>query len=810
MGDTYPGAQVDERVEIMDAASRDSEDWPAKIETVLEQRKPYAVWLRGAKSYLNDLQAQLNRLDQQREELSTDPVFQPYLRGIAFGDLTRRAEEQQQQLSELGRRFERDTLNVVVVGTVNQGKSFLLRTLSGLPPSVIPDRGSRHSQLDPLTGARSTIIHEKGGPIRGRVLFYSEQNLLAVLNDYRAELLKALGRAPDNSLVAPYLDLDDFQQRPLAPEAQEAVTPGRYGALLKQLKKYKQLLVNDRSYIGRAPLENLLENDILGFVTQSTAEEDERRAYLHLAVEAVEIKCQFPHERVGKIALIDLPGLGEATLGGPERLLQTLRLDADIALFVWRPMPGDLLEGNELIGLYDICYQAMKHILPLHEWSFLVLNHDRTNNNLAICEEGLRKIREKEAVFKFFSERICDCSSPEEVRDEVLRHVLNHLALKIGGLDRRVAASCAQAIDELTRDTLAMLQKALAAFGGAAEGLDEKEFERLFLEKWEALSLGLNNLVAELQEKVDAPDESFVREVKDSLEACKSHKLLLSAEGLQKEIDADTSLDRILINHQIWMRAQISDSLRVLDGALDQPLLAVKTRVANIFDADAGLGSLVQHNQFEPLCESLALYSPPLREAFDNLVDFRMSARGLIGYKIRTKLQALEPRRTPAKAAPMAELTSASQEPAERKAAVWEEPPWTFRIKTRTENAANNSAAQKRDGADQMGGGHAYQHLVSLVSNTLDEIEKALSEDYSRPNQVAYTIVADFVDRVIHARQSKTEWRNVYRSLREKVWPLEYELRRRRQQKREQWCASLQRVVDATRQTAPTLPIEAP
>ena len=793
--------------------SEDGEDWPAKIEKVLAQRQPYAAWLRNSNSYLKNLQVELDDLERQKNELACDPVFEPYTEGLPFAELANRAREQQQRLAELGRRFERPTLNVAVVGMVNQGKSFLLRTLSGLPPQVIPDRGDEHDQLAPLTGTRSTIINEARTDIRGRISFYSEPSLLAVLNAYRAELLKVMGQAVNVPLVEPYSSLEDFRRRALPPEAFQAAQPARFEALLRQLKKYKLLLSHNQAYIGRAPLEGVPVEELAHYVTQSRNAGP--NAYLYLAVEKVEIWCQFPHDRVGKIALIDMPGLGEVTLGGPERVLKALRLDADVALFVWRVMPNDTLhEGESLVSLYDICYQAMKYTLPLNEWSFLVLNHDRKRANLKECEEALEKVREPGSAFKFFDERICDCSSRDEVREHVLTHVLNHLAERMGDLDRRVAASCAQEIEELARDVAATLRKAQDAFGDSADSLDDKEFEALFDNKWNALKCGLNNLVAELQERVEAPDDSFVRQVKDALDACRQGRIVPGEEEVRKHLQADSSYDRVMETRRIWMRSQISRSLHALDTALDQPLSAVKAQVAQVLDVDGGFGRLVGENRLEHLAEKLAPHSPSLRTAFDKLINFHMSARGIIGYKIRVRLQALEPRKSATETAPEGEDGRLVKEAAvpEQLAAAGRQK--NFRIKSREDTRTEKNDAPAEGNGDDAdvdernaeGSAQIYQNLSALFESTLAEIAVALGEDFSRPNQVGYAIVADFVDEVVHARLSETQWRNIYGNLREFVWPTDYELQKRRQQRRLQWCASLEKASQAARQDGHALP----
>lgn len=71
---------------------------------------------------------------------------------------------------------------------------------------------------------------------------------------------------------------------------------------------------------------------------------------------------------------------------------------------------------------------------------------------------------------------------------------------------------------------------------------------------------------------------------------------------------------------------------------------------------------------------------------------------------------------------------------------------------------------------------------------------------------MAYAIVADFVDSVVHSEGAEDEWRNVYRSLRENAWPADYERQRRQQALREGLRAGLHSALSLTQDAAPALP----
>ena len=76
--------------------------------------------------------------------------------------------------------------------------------------------------------------------------------------------------------------------------------------------------------------------------------------------------------------LIDLPGLGDTNLIDADRLVKTLRYEADFVLFVRRP-EANAVWGEAHIRLYQVAQEALGE-LPLHECSFMVLN--RTQNGI--------------------------------------------------------------------------------------------------------------------------------------------------------------------------------------------------------------------------------------------------------------------------------------------------------------------------------------------------------------------------------------------------------------------------------------------
>lgn len=145
-------------------------------------------------------------MGQRREEIfnSTDnETIRLRLLGIDLDSLRQRIIAEEQNLSRYYSRFNRKTINIGVVGLARQGKSQLLRSLSGLDDSAIPAGRYGH-----CTGTRSIIIHNPDVEPHGEVYFYTSTAFIQdVLTPYYNELL---------NLPAP-ATIEEFEDTPLPP-----------------------------------------------------------------------------------------------------------------------------------------------------------------------------------------------------------------------------------------------------------------------------------------------------------------------------------------------------------------------------------------------------------------------------------------------------------------------------------------------------------------------------------------------------------------------------------------------------------------
>ena len=131
-----------------------------KIQSIISQRKRSAAHINSIKDNFSQLITSFeyfmhtcrtyldNDLLKSEREL-TEKIFAEYDSG--------KISELQRDLDNICKRLSRETLNIAVVGKARQGKSRLLRTITDLPQSIIPD-----SKMGFCTGVRSDIINKPG------------------------------------------------------------------------------------------------------------------------------------------------------------------------------------------------------------------------------------------------------------------------------------------------------------------------------------------------------------------------------------------------------------------------------------------------------------------------------------------------------------------------------------------------------------------------------------------------------------------------------------------------------------------------
>lgn len=422
-------------------------DVTTRITNVIEMRKPLAHKIGGVEENLKTLSTALQQLEERRNYLSTqvdDAGVIGSLKEINFSQIQLAIVSQLEALTKLKNRFSRETLKIGVVGRARQGKSRLLQSLTGLSAAEIPDGDRQH-----CTGVRSTIYHEPNMDTSGEVWFHSERSFLDEVIAPYYETLR-LGAKP--------LTVEEFANKPLPTLPQDIPGYAEPGAMYEHLKRYHSHFNQFHHLLKETYPRIIQKHQIREYVAQDTTD-GERILFNYLAVKEVKIKCTFPNANIGKIALVDMPGLGDTGLGDEDKLIKALGKDIDFVLFVRMAKSSGDYWADVDVKLYDAARSALVE-LPINLWSFLVLNQtnfeSKNGDNLKNCQDFLETIKEK-----YISVEKClvtNCANNKDT-NQLLDTILDYLTKNIDALDQKYSSACQQRLVEIYESVNTALSK---------------------------------------------------------------------------------------------------------------------------------------------------------------------------------------------------------------------------------------------------------------------------------------------------------------------------------------------------------------
>jgi Skp family chaperone for outer membrane proteins len=617
---------------------------------------------------------------------------------------------------------------------MGQGKSTLLKSLSGLTDNEIPAyKGGA------CTAVRSTI-ENKDGMTRAEVTLHSEQSFLEeVIWLYYDKL----------GFTDKPTSLDDFANKPFPEQPPSGATDeARYKRLRENyhgnLERYRELLTP-----GTVKTLQIRNEEIPDYVIQKR-EECRLTTFKHLAVREVKIFCPFKNSDVGKIALVDVPGLGDTKLGDEELMLKTLGQEVDVVLFIRRP-DGDRYQWEAKdTKLYDIAAKALNNLAGR---SFMVLNHSVRTDNLRACEALQSSID----TIKVVRCEVADCSNPDDA-NRVFDLVLDYLANNIESLDKDYAKSCQESLSHIQAKVKAELDKARASLGKEAQqNKDAQLFVPLFNQLWKNLRNGLQELLKELRKQRDEVDTNFKEKVDEAIQNCREDTGITPIEEIEIRASALGGYPTAYYQYLPEVRAHLSHKFLSLDEGLKLSLEQVKSQVAEVLVNQGRLGGLTEARGSELLREmvkllpnQLILGEPSkLKFGFQLLAEFELSYRGFVQHRIRQHLDGLTP-----------------NEPA------------TLQLST-------SPSAQQ-----------VFLNLKTAHAEAVYQCENALENLLCEPSQAAFAIVEEFLDRILRAEDVESEWRIFLDDVRSEVWPDEFKQLNERTRMHREWLDAVERAAE--------------
>lgn len=706
-----------------------------QIKAIITQRLPLREKIATVEQNLRSLDRSLETLTQNRDRLisQVEDLASQNLQQLNFKQLQTQIQSQLAGLDLLKNRFNRDTINIGVIGRAGQGKSRLLQSLTGLSSNEIPTGDRGH-----CTGVRSTILHQPGIDTYGEVTFHDEHSFLQeVIAPYYEDL--ELGQAP--------YSLDEFARNSLPSRPSHltntAVAEGKY----EYLQRYHNHLPQYRHLLAKSTPIKIAQDEIREYVAQDNLQ-GERVFNNYLAVKEAKIYCPFPHPDVGQIALIDMPGLGDTGVGDEQRLMEILAQDVDLVLMIRLPRPPRDYWGDVDLQLYDTASKALT-ALPFKDWSFLVLN--QMGNNSIYCQD-LASDRENKGLY--FADCItANCADPEAVNQQLLDPVLNYLCDRITELDFAYISSCQNDLEQLQQEVTTELNRASQALTVLTQNSNYfPKFIELFDELWVELASGLEELLQELRAERDLENLEFKEQIEMAVTACREDDGIPTESEIEKLRHSKGGYPNAYYECLNEVRAHLSQHFLLLDDVLKKAINKVKTQVTQILIEQGKLGNFTEAREADfisEIAETIPENLKRLKLGFQTLAEFELSYRGLIQHRIRQHLDDLTPDETSLQLSP------------------------------------SPSAAE------------VLSCLNSLHAEAIYKCETALDDLLAEPNQAAFAIVEEFLDRILRAKQVRQEWLKFLQEIYDRVWVDEFEEFGKNNQISQEWIAEVENAISA-------------
>lgn len=738
-----------------------------RIEQIIDQRKNLVGSIERARKNIENLSRSLQNLEAKRVDVIQqmyDQETSNYLQNLSFDNLIKQMEQECEKLGNLEERFSKSTLNIGVVGRMRQGKSTLLQSLTGLSNDEIPARPGKA-----CTACRSTIIHDPNGQIKATITFHTESSfLLEIIHPYFDKL--SIQKKPAN--LGEFSNYDFSKNEFFV--SNNATNKTVYERLVND---YYRGLEGYRSCLGSEPFITSKKEEIKIYVSQERDSNNKLEDYKHLAVRHVQISCQFPQSNLGKLALVDVPGMGDFKLGDEELMLKTLGQEVDIVLFVRKPDKSGYQWDRGDTDLYDKANQALN---DLDDRSFMILNLDQSKDNQKACESQKADLDLNKSIAMKFAKSciIADCSDKATVGDVVLEPILHYLEKEIINLDKKYLDYCQVNIATLHHEIDVKLHQSSNALDVFSDEM--RVFKEYFsgIDRrtgiWNDLTSGLGELRNELKQARQQEDSSFKERVIATIRNTRSDRGIPEVQDIKNQEASLGGYEARYYEYLEEIRSHLSFHFLLLDGDLQNSLELAKKKIRDVLVKKTKLGNLsnADGSQFfiELVNKLSVIQQKNIVAGFQMIGQFNVSFSGMIQRLIRPHLEILNPRVSNTLNKPVAIDLE----------------PVAIDLSSMSFNYGESfldslSAVDSNSRPNQI---HERLHYIHESVVTL--CEKQLTALYCEPNELAYSMTEDFLDRILYSKGVQSEWENFLWKYRQDIWS-EFKTLNERTKVRDDW-----------------------
>jgi hypothetical protein len=712
-----------------------------RLANIIEQRQQRLPAVKSAVAAWSEVNDRLLELDGAVDDLvQIAPADMGPLRSALMSqDLKALVAENLRRLRVVEARFSRGSVNLGVSGQARVGKSTLLQAISGLSDEQVPT-GMGH----PVTAVRSQIFHSA-----------TQARAILTMHNYesfRDEVLASYHQVV--GLDVPPRTLASFRRERYPATINEKDHPTdilSQRGLLKRLRGMQEGLSTYEDYLTGEELSVPLE-ELRRWIAYPVAEAATPPGR-YLAVRAARIECKFPYAEVENLSLMDLPGLGELAAGAEQRHVQGLQNEVDQVLLIMRPQNTSAFVDKKTFRTLDLLHAASEAFNTKEDFVFLVVNDGEVEPKLveALIGDIRDKMAEHEGIARYRVIR-GDAKDPRSVNEKIMEPILEHLADRLGVMDREVLAHAWErtrgrgAIRRAMIELRKTLEELTPEMADVAEELIQRTAE---LRKDVAVSLhGVLETLFAAARSEDGDEEfaSAVEDVAAEAERWIEEGFGLGAKKWMEEASRSIRAERgsgPLVTHELnRIRVEISEHFRNLDDFFARRLELLHHRIAKVLRESLGTRLVPEGRGTEALRHLLGSIRyagvdacPSLIRTLDELVSLRLEYRSQLHPRVRRCLDVLladyiDPRT----GRPTPTLTASAEE---------------------TEML--------------------LRKLRNLTVQAVQQIKKELHRDVLFPAQVMHAAAEQFEDAFIRGGSAERELRTLIRAYRDDIWPGEFE-----------------------------------
>ena len=709
----------------------------AKIDTCLSFFRDLKEKVQGYETLRLNLIAQEEaKSGEYYSFFQDDPTLIDRIKAASATSVLAKLDECIKECDRLHARFDRDTINISVIGLARQGKSCLLQAISGLEDRVIPT-----SNGGDCTGTTSIICNEPGTTTaHAEVVFFSADEILEVVRKY----IETIGV---NCVVG------SFDGIPLLSSIVQQYDTGHLPtlsaekkALFNHLRKYIEHFEDYRQFVvmGTIPAT---ENEIRQYVAQH--DDQHQSTYQYLAVKEVRIYKEFNYAEAGRIQLVDTIGLGDTSLGIKQKMLNTLRNNSDASFWLKLPAATGDHWGEDEVNLYDDIAETMGTEL-LDKWLYIVLNSSDGLHNAT----STQSVRNDIDTLHLHTAGIVevDCSNRTAVQENLIIPALQYLATNLTEVDNDMMKKANKLFDDCysAYEKLFMLaQKIWSDTPQARASLDTfsinkwrdikpvitEAFTNLYEEYQNQAGLA-NSKIIELFSKINNED---IPDYNPSLDWYKG-KLIGGRDG-----DVESVYKEAL--HEVRTKTSAR-----FDNVYNEELLPMqeelKLEVAKILFEKARWGELYKLDDkasvawLHEFTQKKLNDSPLINAAVEYLLSYQMNLSDLMDYEVEKCLGILNP----------------------------EDDQY---VQIDLEEAGKTGALQSREAKAKF--------ISTTVSNRITKVRKLLRDtDFNItkiPNQSLYARLRKFYEKFINTKETQEELCDFYIKNAATIWRDDYRQR---------------------------------